>query len=1209
MYNSCSISSSVLSLRSNGSLSFSFNDYSSNLLNSSLEKTPLSSSPCSSCCSSCACCCTTPTFANFTHSLPITPCFLYGLRQFALVKCSPSRRLILPAGHRFFLRFPSCDLDHEVSTASMFTRKTKGRLRCTVSEEKSARYWLGGVDTAEAMISLLSEEVDGECSGSGERNRSSFKIVEVEKRKNYDSKCYSQKKKREQVENTRNYDNECNNGRKKRMQVEERGTHVNERYREKNKNVGSGLLESDSKDEYESITIASREESRRNAERESSLRAENRRGRTKSSSCSSYYSFSSSGDLESDTEPPEPGEHFLEESLSGHLMESVRNENSSTEGRVAEGFKRDNAGGNSVDWDLRKKSEKKLAEVSAEEIQSGAKSSQEYSGRVKNDESDYVKRSSSHKQLDDRDWEIRKWHTQTNNQVIGQSESRRKSQDVREISKIHVSDAGETTQKKQFTGGETNVKVSEIRDSAERISNFQRQPESRMKIEEEDTTLVQSRSESRMKIWEEDTTMAQSSFQWTRKQHQLRDERIIEQLELRRKSECLSESNEAKNKKTSILLSETQKKKHDDTSSLSFTSNPETKKQCFPKDQKPPQRIASGKGLQPVTNISVVHADNIEIVTNSQASSGKRLIEHESNFTSGLGLISERSERHNETNGRVEQMKSREENAKPSSVSSSCEKAEEGSSFQASLNLVSEAPEQQFHVDVVESEKRSTEAVLMPPQSQAIVGGLLQDDSMTRISTQEASVETSESGSATSYMYSRGRTTFAHHKPYTRERSETHEESVNLTTHEDSLGSVQRLEESSLQFVGEFVEKASHASEVQQGKKSSGFNSAYEADKHGPNVSGQYGKEELKMKKHDSRQSSKGSGAKGQGPSDEMWDVTDPSVEDPPRAEIPRGTSTSGHAVIKRTGRSLWSLMADIIQLRWGSRAQTPSSAARSGGRTSPNESVGSETWFSGREPDENTEENLRKERSSMASEVITYQLGQGTQGEGDVSDSMSLTDKIRHLEGNISPSSNILETASASEGISLTSQKEKHDGSSFEVASSGKEVAESSLPLPARSIRTSPVVEEISETDKIHIHGIGSIGVMEQPFGARLTESSGSQGKDGELKQRKLQRLKQVPRDRFDEWEEAYTLETEQRKIDEMFMREALLEAKKAADSWEIPVGAILVQHGKIIARGCNLVEELRDSTAHAEMICIREASSTLRSWRLAVLFLLCCS
>ncbi|EOY02193.1 TRNA arginine adenosine deaminase, putative isoform 1 [Theobroma cacao] len=1183
MYNSYSISSSVLSFRSNGSVSFSFNDYSSNLLNSSIEKT---TSPCSSCCSCCGCCCAT--FA--THALPISSSFLYGLRQSALVQCSPSRRLILPARRRYFLRFPSCDFDHapsEVSTASFVMRKTKGRFRCMVSEENSARHWLGGVDAAEGMISLLSEEVDADCF-SAEKNRTSYKIVEVEKRKNYDSECSSQKKEREQVEKTRSYVSQCNNGNKKRMQVEERGSHVNKHDWEKNENVGSGLLGSDSKHENESITIESREESKRKTERASALRAENRRGRTKSSSCSSYYSLSSSGDLESDTDLPDQEEQFVEESLSGHVTELIRNENSRTEGWVAEGFKKDNVGGSTVDWDLRKKSEKKLAEVSTEEIQSGAKSSQEYSRRVKNDESAYKKRSSSHEQLDDKGWEIRKQHSQTDNQVIGQSESRKKSQDVAEISKIHVSNAGATSQKLQFTGREANVKVSEIRDS-------QRLTESRMKIEEEDTTLVQSRSESRKKIWEEDTTMAQSSFQQTRKQHQQKGERIIGQLELRRKSECLSEINEAKNKKTSILQSETHKKKQDDTSSLYFTSNPETKKQG--KDQKPPQRIESGKGLQAVTNISVIHADNIEMVTNSQTSSGKRLIEHESNLTSGLGLISDRSERHN---GRVEQIKSRKENGK--SVSSSWEEAEEASSFPSSLSLVSEAREQQLDVDVMGTEKRSTQAVLMPPESQVIAGGLQCDDSMTRISTQKASFETSESGSTSSYLHSTGRTTFAPHEPCKREMSETYGESINLTMCEDSLGSAQRLEESSLQFVGEFVEKARHdvlTSEVQQGNRSSDSNSAYNADKQGQDILGQYSKEELKMKKHDSRQSSKGSGAKG--PSDEMWDVTDPSVQDLPEVEILQKTSTSEHAVVKRTGRSLWSLMADVIRLRWGSRAQTPSSGARSGGRTSPNESAGSETWFSGREPDENSEENLRRERGSMASEVITYQLGPGTQGEGDVSDSKRSTDKITQLEGNISPSSNMLDTGSASEGTSLTSQKEKHDGSSFVIAS-GKEMAQSSIqPLPARSIRRSPVVEGISETDRTDILGSGSIGVMERPLGARLTEASGSQVKDGELKQRKLQRVKQVPRDKFDEWEEAYTLEREQRKMDEMFMKEALLEAKKAADSWEVPVGAVLVQHGKIIARGRNLVEELRDSTAHAEMICIREASSTIRSWRLA--------
>uniref|UniRef100_J3MEA7 tRNA(adenine(34)) deaminase n=1 Tax=Oryza brachyantha TaxID=4533 RepID=J3MEA7_ORYBR len=109
------------------------------------------------------------------------------------------------------------------------------------------------------------------------------------------------------------------------------------------------------------------------------------------------------------------------------------------------------------------------------------------------------------------------------------------------------------------------------------------------------------------------------------------------------------------------------------------------------------------------------------------------------------------------------------------------------------------------------------------------------------------------------------------------------------------------------------------------------------------------------------------------------------------------------------------------------------------------------------------------------------------------------------------------------------------------------------------------------------------------------------TEGKDAEFKRRKFQRNKQVMKETFDEWEEAYQRDAERRKTDELFMREALHEAQRAADMWEVPVGAVLVQNGEIIARGCNLVEDLRDSTAHAEIVCIREASNKLKTWRLA--------
>ena len=65
-------------------------------------------------------------------------------------------------------------------------------------------------------------------------------------------------------------------------------------------------------------------------------------------------------------------------------------------------------------------------------------------------------------------------------------------------------------------------------------------------------------------------------------------------------------------------------------------------------------------------------------------------------------------------------------------------------------------------------------------------------------------------------------------------------------------------------------------------------------------------------------------------------------------------------------------------------------------------------------------------------------------------------------------------------------------------------------------------------------------------------------------------------------------------------FMNEAFKEAQKAYAKDEVPVGAVLVFNNKIIARGHNQVEMLKDPTAHAEMICITSAANFLNSWRL---------
>lgn len=68
----------------------------------------------------------------------------------------------------------------------------------------------------------------------------------------------------------------------------------------------------------------------------------------------------------------------------------------------------------------------------------------------------------------------------------------------------------------------------------------------------------------------------------------------------------------------------------------------------------------------------------------------------------------------------------------------------------------------------------------------------------------------------------------------------------------------------------------------------------------------------------------------------------------------------------------------------------------------------------------------------------------------------------------------------------------------------------------------------------------------------------------------------------------------------DERFMLEALKEAWKAWTIDEVPVGAVLVYEGRVIARGHNQVEMLQDATAHAEMLCLTSGEVALEKWRL---------
>ncbi|CAA0833033.1 tRNA(adenine(34)) deaminase- chloroplastic [Striga hermonthica] len=374
-----------------------------------------------------------------------------------------------------------------------------------------------------------------------------------------------------------------------------------------------------------------------------------------------------------------------------------------------------------------------------------------------------------------------------------------------------------------------------------------------------------------------------------------------------------------------------------------------------------------------------------------------------------------------------------------------------------------------------------------------------------------------------------------------------HGQSSKFVSPEDAIESAARLEKSSEHYHGEFVSQLRNeivASEIQREKQTP-------ETKFFPKV-------------HELKQDGQPSESKG--PSDEMWKEDEPSAQKLVKPEIQDNSSKPETAIVKRSGKSLWNIFADIVRLRWSPRLESHGSGRKAGGKSSPNQSTSSEAWFSGHEAEENEGTSITQDLSSRRQEEKSHSL------VGQSSSSSTSEGYLKSARINEPSSSSVLET------------------SGIEVPEGSSALVDSSISLPALSLRKFSSMR-------------GGLEIKEEnpsESGVKM-EKQESSVSEGEVKQKRLQRKDQIMKDRFDEWEEAYMLEAEQRKVDEMFMREALLEAKKAADNWEVPVGAVLVHNGKIIARGCNLVEEMRDSTAHAEIICIREASNMLRTWRLS--------
>jgi tRNA(adenine34) deaminase len=86
--------------------------------------------------------------------------------------------------------------------------------------------------------------------------------------------------------------------------------------------------------------------------------------------------------------------------------------------------------------------------------------------------------------------------------------------------------------------------------------------------------------------------------------------------------------------------------------------------------------------------------------------------------------------------------------------------------------------------------------------------------------------------------------------------------------------------------------------------------------------------------------------------------------------------------------------------------------------------------------------------------------------------------------------------------------------------------------------------------------------------------------------------------------WRKAWSRMAEEPIIDlqsdQFFMGEALRQAARAYEAEEVPVGAVVVRGGRIIARAFNQVELLKDATAHAEMLALTQAEEVAGDWRL---------
>ncbi|XP_038891802.1 tRNA(adenine(34)) deaminase, chloroplastic [Benincasa hispida] len=1220
MYNTC-VSSTVYSIRSNGPLSHCFNERPI-FLNERCNGNRFHPSSSSSLCCSCCVCYTFP-----TQRVPVGPSIFYGPRQSTLLQWSISRRLMLGGRNRFCYTLPEygrvldCyEVPFSISDGGTCHCSEGRRYRrsCMISDsdcEFDKSHGFDEEDIAEAMISLIREGF-----GSQERIKTSKRVEVGNQRKcgakegNLSSsrRVELEKKMRRGVEEKRFSSFE-------KIRVDKKRESNSQQEREERKSNKFDSLNSKHNNKVGSMAVELRKDGYRlNSDQLVNSRADSQSLRKEGSTCSSYYSLSSTGDIESDAEVEDKNVQFVEESSSGYRYESVSDVGEKLDGQIKEAFKRqaenekrreeesvvrDPTVGNSADWHLRKNSDNKLKMLTT--VTSSVSGTSDMNSRLSRArESGYACTSSPKKKFVDKKEES-KMAVTLNEQSKQYDVSGKKvggvfineGKKLAEVSEISHSSAEEISHShKRLTIKNENLELDANlikkasnnnhgtgrpvlqEKSSRRSSSFQQLlgvSENR-RTERESISHQTSQSDA-----SESTGLHVTSNQKAEEEHHQIGNHPTGEVDSRQKFLHLGVISVIKEGNTNISSSEIRTQNEEQNAALVNASNFVAKDIKSSTDQKDSQRVMSRKGSRDASDISMVHGTDKISATHSEKTFESRIFKQETNKSLVEKTVKETIIRRGQNNNRLVQTESGKE------AKNHVEKSE----VQGSINLSSQSSYQGIGLN--NEENKRSQAVLMPPPSQLVAREPLRIDSTSEMASQVVSRRTSGSSSGASYMQPGGSPALDRTSYRGSGADESIEDSVYLITPDDTLGSADRLERSSAQFVGEFIEKSRDElliSEIHKEKNISEVDLLHE-EKHG-----EHNLVDYRMKDHDSRLSSGSSGTKG--PSDEMWHVMDSTTEQPPKTDDPEISAHSENAIVKRSGKSLWNVISDIVRLRWNSRAETSESALRSGGRNSPNESVSNETWFSGREHEET--DNKKMERTTVSEFTYLDQLEEpnlSAQGQ-DLSDDKTAKSIYSEVDNTSFP--NIMETKPSGGTLLVSGEAILTDGRKVDVISSGLDIEQSSLPLSTQGIRGSSI-QEMFRSGKTDAFASSSADQLGHSSDATLSDISTTGTKDVEVKQRKLQRNKQVLKDRFDEWEEAYLLETEQRKIDEIFMREALAEAKKAADTWEVPVGAVLVKHGKIIARGCNLVEELRDSTAHAEMICIREASKQLKTWRLA--------